>query len=121
MAVGGTGGRLGGSERGRRSLESRRESGGVEFTSGGKVGGRSVGGELSRRRSMCTLLARCLPLLARCLHAVYVLHVRCMCTACALHALHVHCVCTARRALRRGRLQRGQPTGRMWTIRTKRS
>ena len=52
---------------------------------------------------VCTLLAHCLPLLARCLHAVCALHVRCMCAACALHvhcvctacALRVHCVCTA--------------------------
>ena len=43
---------------------------------------------------VCTLLAHCLPLLARCLHAVCTcaLHVRCMCIACALR---VHCVCTA--------------------------
>ena len=43
------------------------------------------------------------------------LHARCMCTACA------HYVCTSRRALHRGRLQTGQLTGRVWTIRTRRS
>ena len=95
MAVGGTGGRLGGSERGRRSLESRRESGGVESIAGGKVGGRCVAGELPRRRSMCTLLARCLhaacTLLARCMCAACALHVHRMCAACAACALRVHC------------------------------
>ena len=87
--------------------------------------GKSADAALQASSLAVGVCARCLhaacTLLARCLHAACVLHVRCMCTACALHALHVHCVCTARRALRRGRLQRGQPTGRMWTIRTKRS
>ena len=52
---------------------------------------------------------------ALCLPA-YELHARCTCTACACA-----CTCSARRALRRGRLQTGQLTGRVWTIRTRRS
>ena len=84
----------------------------------------AVGACARRLHAACTLHVH-----VGCMCAACALHVRCMCAACALHvrcmctacALHVHCVHTARRVLRRRRLQTGQPTGRRWTIRTKRS